>query len=126
MVLAKMNNTSRASSCFTVLLLRGKSGACCSTVFLMSINFSCPHLHSSTTCLATSSPRIPSSPYTVYYNNIINNISMLVVTISLLLIYTIYVQVMYKHATYLGDKFVYCTPSFRFLFVFHLSYFHHL
>ena len=84
MVLAKMNNTSRASSCFTVLLLRGKSGACSSTVFFMSINFPCPHLYSPATGFAASSPRIPSSPYTVYYN-IINNINMLVVTISVLI-----------------------------------------
>ena len=72
MVLAKINNTSRASSCFTVLLLRGKSGACSSTVFFMSINFPCPHLYSSATGFAASSPRIPSSPYAVYYNIIIN------------------------------------------------------
>ena len=83
MVVAVVIDTSRACSCFTVLLLRGKSGACCSTVFLMSINFSCPHLYSSATGLAASSPRIPSSPYTVYYD-INNNIGMLVVTISVL------------------------------------------
>ena len=72
MVLAKMNNTSRASSCFTVLLLRGKSGTCCSAVFLMSVNFSCPDLYSSATRFTASSPGIPCSPYTVDYNIIIN------------------------------------------------------
>ena len=65
-------DTSRTSSCFAVLLLRGKSGTCRSTVFLMSINFSCPDLYSSATRFTTGSPCIPCSPHTVDYNIIIN------------------------------------------------------
>ena len=67
-VLVMVVDTSRTSSCFTVLLLRGKSGTCCSTVFLMSVNFSCPDLYSSATRFTASSPGIPCSPYTVDYN----------------------------------------------------------
>ena len=71
-VLVIVVDTSRTSSCFTVLLLRGKSGTCCSTVFLMSVNFPCPDLYSSATRFTASSPGIPCSPYTVDYNIIIN------------------------------------------------------
>ena len=58
--------TSRASSGVTVLLFRGQSWACCSTIFLVGIHFSCPNLQSSTTCFTAGCPCIPWSPRAIY------------------------------------------------------------
>ena len=127
-LLVMVIDTSRTSSGFAVLLLRGKSGTCCSTVFLVSINFSCPDLYSSATRFTTGSPCIPCSPHTVDYNIIIN-IGISFFTLLAPLKYTRPLYLLGRHNTqviYLVGKFVYCTQSFQFLFVFHPNCFRHL